>query len=160
MATITVKRNWFPIRLPGQVGDSIRIMKSDTEPPKNYIWEKDDELLIWHCCQWEYVDDFLENPNYDCCADCDDKKEETIYDLFAELRHNLINQITGYLVNTGNIGSNIEARVTALENKEDKDTIYDDSGVVSRIENLEGKEDKDTIDYPIPIPDIEDVLDD
>ena len=36
-------------------------------------------------------------------------------------------------------------RVEALERKEDKDTIYDDSSIVKRIETLEEKEDKDTI---------------
>lgn len=36
-------------------------------------------------------------------------------------------------------------RVEALERKEDRDTVYDDSAIVKRIETLEQKEDKDTI---------------
>lgn len=36
-------------------------------------------------------------------------------------------------------------RVEALEQKEDKDTVYDDSAIVKRIESLEAREDKDTI---------------
>ena len=36
-------------------------------------------------------------------------------------------------------------RVDALERKEDKDTVYDDSAIVKRIESLEAREDRDTI---------------
>lgn len=36
-------------------------------------------------------------------------------------------------------------RVEALEQKEDRDTIYNDSAIVKRIESLEAREDKDTI---------------
>lgn len=36
-------------------------------------------------------------------------------------------------------------RVEALEQKEDKDTVYDDSAIVKRIESLEAREDKDTV---------------
>lgn len=36
-------------------------------------------------------------------------------------------------------------RVEALERKEDKDTVYDDSAIVKRIESLEAREDRDTI---------------
>lgn len=36
-------------------------------------------------------------------------------------------------------------RVDALERKDDKDTVYDDSAIVKRIESLEAREDKDTI---------------
>lgn len=39
----------------------------------------------------------------------------------------------------------IKNRLVALEQKEDKDTVYDDSAIVKRIESLEAREDKDTV---------------
>lgn len=39
-------------------------------------------------------------------------------------------------------------RIATLEEKEDKDTVYDDSKLLKRIEELEAKEDKDTIFDP------------
>lgn len=39
-------------------------------------------------------------------------------------------------------------RISTLEEKEDKDTVYDDSKLLKRIEELEAKEDKDTIFDP------------
>lgn len=41
--------------------------------------------------------------------------------------------------------SDIKRRITALENKEDKDTVYDDTVLSNRVTALEQKEDKDTI---------------
>lgn len=45
----------------------------------------------------------------------------------------------------------LKTKVTALEGKEDKDTVYDDSALVKRIEALETKEDKDTVFDPTSI---------
>lgn len=39
----------------------------------------------------------------------------------------------------------LQAKVTALEAKEDKDTIFDPESLIGRIAALEGKEDKDTV---------------
>lgn len=50
---------------------------------------------------------------------------------------------------TGGINlTEILNRITELENKVDKDTIYDDSELRNKVETLEGKEDKDTIFDP------------
>ena len=42
-------------------------------------------------------------------------------------------------------------RITALENKEDKDTVYDDTAIRNLIEALQNKEDKDTVFDPTAI---------
>ena len=39
----------------------------------------------------------------------------------------------------------LQAKVTALEEKEDKDTVFDPESLIGRIAALEGKEDKDTV---------------
>lgn len=39
----------------------------------------------------------------------------------------------------------LQEKVTALEAKEDKDTVFDPNSLIGRIEALEGKEDKDTV---------------
>lgn len=39
----------------------------------------------------------------------------------------------------------LQAKVTALEGKEDKDTVFDPESLIGRIAALEGKEDKDTV---------------
>lgn len=39
----------------------------------------------------------------------------------------------------------LQAKVTALEAKEDKDTVFDPESLIGRIAALEGKEDKDTV---------------
>lgn len=44
-----------------------------------------------------------------------------------------------------NILEQILERLTALEEKEDQDTIYDDSGIKARLTVLENKTDNDTI---------------
>ena len=164
MNNTTMKRNQFPVRLPGQIGNLNRIMESATEPPKDYIWNKDGILYIWDCCEWVPVMDFLsfnchDHGHHHHCDHCDDCNESELWKRFKQLKQDLINQIAEFLRSMGSWdGNDLERRIIALENKEDKDTIYDDSALVARVVALENKEDHDTIDEPIPTDDLDDII--
>lgn len=77
---------------------------------------------------------------------------DTIYD-DSEIRNNLANLNAGVVANHNKLNTlksevdenntTLSNRVTELENKPDKDTIYDDTGVKARLTALETKEDSD-----------------
>lgn len=78
---------------------------------------------------------------------------DTIYD-DTEIKQSIVNvdnKVSGLsekvtaLEERPIVDTALTERVDALERKDDKDTVYDDSAIVKRIESLEAREDKDTI---------------
>lgn len=130
----------------------LKIMFDDNEPPKNYIWGKPDGFFYkWKNGSWEPVDITKEiadsnETDISCGCSCSNNMVSKCYlkEKLEALKNDLLTQVVKMQNNACSDKSAIEefirqleARITALEQKPDIDTIYDDSELRSRITNLE-----------------------
>ena len=138
MAKVIVLKNPYKVRFPNQKDDLLKIMESETAPSKYYIWKTLDGYLFVYCDgKWigiqkyingDYACKWAVNPKPGC--DC----EETMD--INELKQEILNYIEQ---NFDGVSTDLEQRLQALENKEDKDTIYNDSELRTLIQQLDAE---------------------
>ena len=114
MARIIVEKNPYKIKLPGQVGNIVKTMESELEPPKDYLWATPlGDLYVYYCCDWEHIDDFLSHPYHEC-----ENSEANMDDLDRRLKsfeEEVMEKVAEYVAEHAGTNIEVENRLTALE---------------------------------------------
>lgn len=113
MAKIIVEKNPYRIKLPGQIGNIIKTMDAEFEPPKDYLWSTPTgDLYVWYCDEWVLVDYFLEHPYYSCTfdMDCDELDNH-----LRSFETDIMKKVAKYVSEHSGTNIEVENRLSALE---------------------------------------------
>ena len=116
MARIIVEKNPYRIKLPGQVGNIIKTMETELEPPKDYLWATPlGDLYVYYCCDWEHIEDFLSHPYHEC--DLPDQDTTDLDKRLKAFEEEVMAKVAEYVSEHSCDGTSIEVenRLTALE---------------------------------------------
>lgn len=114
MARIIVERNPYRIKLPGQVGNIIKIMETELEPPKDYLWSTPlGDLYVYYCSDWVHIEDFLANPYFDCANPTPEQDE--IDERLRSFEDRVMERVAQYVIEHAGTNIDVENRLAALE---------------------------------------------
>ena len=114
MARIIVEKNPYRIKLPGQLGNLVKTMDSETEPPKDYLWlTPRGDTYLWYCGDWVLLDDFLAHPYYSCVFDGEHYEE--LDEHLENFEQYVMDKVAEYVVKNMDQIIEIDNRVSELE---------------------------------------------
>lgn len=115
MAKIIVEKNPYKIKLPGQVGNIIKVMESELEPPKDYLWDTPlGDRYLWYCCDWVHIKDFLAHPYFECDIPPTIDDDELGKRLKA-FEQEVMDRVAEYVGTHAGMSIEVENRLSALE---------------------------------------------
>lgn len=130
MPKVITIQNKYGIKFPYQEGHLLRIQESEEEPVRKYLWKTPGGYTFVYCDgDWKLLQKYIR----DCGCD---KPKESNESISKEDFEALKQQLLEYLNLNGQIPEGLEQRLVDLENREDHDTVYDDTALREWVRQL------------------------
>lgn len=132
MPKIIRTQNKYGIKFPYQEGNLLRIMESEEEPTKKYLWKTPGGYIFVYCDgDWKLLEKYLK----DCgCADPKDMSKYTTLADLEEIKQEILSLLEEFQLIDDEKFRELEERILAEENKVDNDTLFDDSAIRALIQ--------------------------